>query len=88
MRASETLVWRLRGDSGRSRLGRPTVCVRELALRAVALGRAWTLLESRKNSKPRIREMLDAKRAARAKRSPQRSVHALFGGVIMLHEIP
>jgi hypothetical protein len=28
-------------------------------------GRAWTLLGSRKNLKPRVREMLDAKRAAR-----------------------
>ena len=36
---------------------RRTVCVRGLALRAVALGRAWTLLGSRKNSKPRVREM-------------------------------
>jgi hypothetical protein len=28
----------------------------------LALGRAWILFESRKNSKPRVREMLDAKR--------------------------
>jgi hypothetical protein len=36
-------------------------------------------VREQKNSKPRIREMLDAKRAARAKRSPQRPGHALLG---------
>ena len=36
----------------------PTVCVRGLAQWAVALGRAGTLLESRKNSKPRSAKCL------------------------------
>jgi hypothetical protein len=39
---------------------RPTV--RGLALGHYGAGRAWTLLGNRKNPKPRVREMLDAKR--------------------------
>jgi hypothetical protein len=35
-----------------------------LRLRSVVLARAWTLLGSRKNLKPRVRELLDAKRVA------------------------
>jgi len=41
-----------------------TVCVRELALWAVALGRAWILFESRKNSKPRCAKCSKKQHAA------------------------
>jgi len=58
---------------------------RALALRAVALGRAWILFGSRKNSKPRMREMLDAKRAARPPGSPQRQMHAVLGSALTRH---
>ena len=52
------------------------VCVHGLALRAVALGWAWTLLgcRTRSGSKSRVREMPGVKRAAHeAYRLPTRS---------------
>jgi len=48
-----------------------TVCVRGLALRAMALRRAWTLLESRKNSKP--------EQYLKTAQTTQRPAHALLG---------
>ena len=52
-----------------------TVCVRGLALRAMALRRAWTLLESRKNSKP--------EKYLKTAQTPQRPVHAVLGGLLL-----
>ena len=59
-------------------------------------GRAWTLFGSTKNSKPRVREMLEADWAselqaniAQPKRvsagHPQRQLHAVLGGEFLLH---
>ena len=57
---------------------RPTVCVRGLALRAVALGRAWTLFGSRKNSKPACPGGLSRENCLGCAQNPQRPVHALL----------
>jgi len=65
-----------------TRQNQPMVCVRGLALWAVALGRAWILLGSRKNPKPRVREMLawsvpQIGRASFKRASPSPSAWAL-----------
>ena len=61
---------------------------RETPMGITAAGWAWTMLGSRtrSGSKPRIREMLNAKRGDReASHLPKRSegVHALLGAFIM-----
>ena len=43
----------------------------------LALGRAWTLFGSRKNPKP--------EKCLKIAQNPQRPVHALFGGVLILN---